>query len=262
MDLQKYGPWALIVGGSEGLGASFARKLAADGFNLVLTARKTGPLDALAEELRAAGAEVRTLSMDLTRPGALQAVRGVTDDIEVGLLIYNAGVVGSHGDFVGQDPEVHRSLVAINVQGQLDFSHHYCALMCERGRGGVILVGSRASYIGSWNLAVYCGVKGFSRIFSEGLWLESQKYGVDVLHLCIGFTATPSLERIGVDTTGAASPDDVAQEGLDNIANGPVWLPGGPAAYETAVAHSRVDNRAETVRASVIQILHGDAEAK
>jgi short-subunit dehydrogenase len=260
VDPQKYGPWALIVGGSEGIGASFARKLAALGFKLVLAARKPAPLEALAQDLRATGAQVRVLSRDLIKPGALQRARAVTDDIEIGLLIYNAGVVGTHGDYVRQDPELHRSLVAVNVSGQLDFSHHYGGLMCDRGRGGILIVGSMGSYIGSPNLSVYCGVKAFSRIFSEGLWFECNKHGVDVLHMCIGFTATPSLERMGIDVSLAASPDDVAQEGLDNIANGPVLLAGGRPTLERARAYSRVEERAAAVRASVIRILPGDAK--
>ena len=258
MDLQKYGPWALIVGGSEGVGASFARKLAAEGFKLVLAARKPGPLEDLAGELRAAGAEVRNLSLDLTASDALEQARGVTDDIEVGLLIYNAGVVGTHGDYVRQNPALHRALVAINVTGQLDFSRHYGGLMCDRGRGGMIFVGSMGSFIGSPNLTAYCGVKAFSRIFCEGLWYECQPHGVDVLHMAIGFTATPSLQRIGIDTTLAASPDGVAQEGLDNIANGPLLLTGGAASYERGREHSRLDDRAAAVRASVIPIVMGE----
>ena len=259
MDLQKYGPWALIIGGSEGVGASFARKLAAHGFKLVLAARKPGPLEELAGELRAAGAEVRILPLDLTEPEALERARAVTDNIEVGLLVYNAGVVGTHGDYVRQNPALHRSLVAINVTGQLDFSRHFGGQMCERGRGGMIFVGSSASLIGSPNLTVYCAVKAFSRIFCEGLWYECQNHGVDVLHMAIGFTATPSMERIGVDTSLAGSPDDVAQEGLDNIAKGPLLLTGGSAAFERGLANSRLDDRAAVVRASVIQIVMGEA---
>jgi uncharacterized protein len=71
MDLERYGPWALIVGGSEGIGAEVAHQLAAQGFALVLVARKAGPLEELAAELRRAGAEVRTASVDLSQNDAL-----------------------------------------------------------------------------------------------------------------------------------------------------------------------------------------------
>ncbi|MBL7496621.1 SDR family NAD(P)-dependent oxidoreductase [Frankia sp. CNm7] len=249
MDLDKYGPWALIVGGSEGIGESYARKLAAQGFKLVLTARKTGPLQDLADDLRADGAEVRILSVDLSRPDALEQTRTVTDDVEVGLLIYNAGANKVRGDFVELDPAVYRDVITINVLGQAEFARHYGGLMRARGRGGIILSGSHASFMGAPTLAAYCGSKAFSRIFSEALWIECQKYGVDVLHVSIGLTATPAMVRAGYTLDAAQSPDDAAQEALDNIANGPLWIAGGHASLEIAINRSTIQGRAEAVRA-------------
>jgi short-subunit dehydrogenase len=252
LDLGKYGPWALIVGGSDGVGEAFAHKLAAQGFKLIIAARRPGPLNALAEELRGQGAEVRTLSVDMTEPAALQKVQAATSDIEVGLLIYNAGVVGGPDDFIKQDPEQFRGYIDLNVLRPAELSHHFGGLMCSRGRGGIILVGSTGSFMGSPGLAIYCGVKAFSRIFSEGFWFESQKYGVDVLHLVLGFTATPTIERLGLDTSFAQAPDAAAQEGLDNLAHGPIWIANAEANLDGVVARSQVSNRAEAVRASVI----------
>lgn len=249
MDLAKYGPWALIVGGSEGVGAAFARKLAADGFKLVLTARKTGPLEELAAELRAKGAEVRILSADLTKHGVLDQVRKVTDDVEVGLLVYNAGANSVRGDFVELPAEVTDAIIAMNVLGHASFARHYGALMCQRGHGGMILTGSQGGYVGSSQIAAYAAAKSFCRTFAEGLWLECGRRGVDVLHLNIGFTATPAMARLGIDISNAQDPEEVAQEGLDNIANGPVWIAGGEANVERARIRSAVDNRAEIVRA-------------
>jgi short-subunit dehydrogenase len=252
MDLAKYGPWALIIGGSEGVGAAFARKLAADGFKLVLVARKPGPLGELAAELRKSGAEVRVVSADLAQPDALETVRTATDDIEVGLLIYNAGANNTRGRFVELPREVTQSVLAITVIGQADFARHYGALMCQRGRGGIILGGSLSGYMGSPTLAAYTGAKAFSRIFSEALWAECQPLGVDVLHLNIGFTATPAMARLGIDISVAEAPETVAQEGLDNIANGPVWIVSTPGNVERARKIAVVDNRAEIVRANAI----------
>src|SRR5215831_15197742 len=121
MDLKKYGPWALIIGGSEGVGAAFARKLAAAGFKLVLVARKLEPLHEVASDLRKGGAEVRVLSVDLSEPTALDKVRSVTDDVEIGLLTYNAGANATRGKFVELPKEVTQSVISINVLGQVDF---------------------------------------------------------------------------------------------------------------------------------------------
>ena len=249
MNLGKYGPWALIIGGSEGVGASFARKLAASGFKLVLVARKLPPLQGLADELTKAGTEVRIASADMSKPDALNRVRAMTDDIDIGLLVYNAGANNVRGNFVELDPEVYRSVIAITVIGQSEFAHHYGALMCHRGRGGMILAGSLSGYMGSPSLAAYTGAKAFSRIFTEALWVECAPLGVDVLHLNIGFTATPAMARLGYDLTTATPPDVVAQEGLDNIANGPIWIAGGESNRQTARQRSTVDGRAEAIRA-------------
>ena len=125
MELNKYGPWTLIIGGSEGVGAAFARKLAADGFKLVLVVRRPEPLEELAAELRAGGAQVRTLCADLSQASALDTVRAVTDDIEIGLLIYNAGANNTRGNFVELDPAIYRAVIGVNVVGQSEFARHY-----------------------------------------------------------------------------------------------------------------------------------------
>jgi short-subunit dehydrogenase len=252
MDLKRYGPWALIVGGSEGIGAGFARKLASRGFKLVLVARKREALDDLAGELRATGAEVRTVSADLSEPGVLDRVREVTDDVEIGLLIYNAGANNTRGLFVELPQEVTESVIAINVLGQANFTRHYGARMYERRRGGIILAGSLGGYLGSATLAAYCASKAFSRIFSEALWTESAAFNVDVLHLNVGFTATPAMERLGMDLTLAEPPDNVAQQALDNIANGPVWIVSTKGNLDRARSVSVVDDRAQVVRANSI----------
>jgi short-subunit dehydrogenase len=252
MDLAKYGPWALVIGGSEGVGAAFSRRLAADGFKLVLVARKQGPLDELAAELRGKGAEVRVVSADLSQPDVLDHVRRVTDDVEVGLLVYNAGANNTRGLFVELPEAVTQSVISINVLGQANFARHYGALMCQRGRGGIILTGSLGGYMGSPTLAAYTAAKAFSRVFTEALWAECQPLGVDVLHLNIGFTATPAMARLGIDISVAEEPDKVAQEGLDNIANGPLWIVSTQGNIERARQISVVDGRAELVRAFAI----------
>ncbi len=251
-DLQKYGPWALVIGGSEGVGEEFARLLAADGFKLVLVARKSAPLEKLASELRGQGSEVRILSADMSQPDVLSQVRAVTDDIEIGLLVYNAGANSTRGRFVELPEEVTQSVIAVNVLGQANFARHYGALMAARGRGGIILGGSLSSYLGSPTLAAYTASKAFSRIFSESLWAEMAPLGVDVLHLNIGFTATPAMDRLGMPVELAEPPATVAREGLENIAKGPVWIVSTPGNLERARLISAVDDRAGIVRSHAI----------
>jgi short-subunit dehydrogenase len=217
----------------------------------VLVARKPGPLEELAQELRGGGTEVRTVSVDMSTPEALDTVRGSTDDVEVGLLIYNAGANNTRGNFVELDPVVYRTVIGVNVIGMAEFTRHYGGLMRPRERGGIITTGSLAGYVGSASLAAYCGSKAFSRIFSEALWAECETFGVDVLHLNIGFTATPAMVRLNYDLTTAQDPADTAQEGLDNIRNGPVWICGGQANFDKAQESAAAQPRSDAVRGVV-----------
>jgi uncharacterized protein len=252
MNHKKYGPWALVIGGSEGVGAAFARLLAADGFKLVLLARKPGPLQELAAELRAGGTEVRILSADLSQADVLGRVRAVTDHLEIGLLVYNAGANSRRGLLVELPEEVIQAVIAVNVLGQVNFARHYGASMVKRGRGGIILTGSLGGYLGSPTLAAYTAAKSFSRVFTEALWAECAPFGVDVLHLNIGFTATPAMARLGMPIDLAEAPETVARQGLENIANGPVWIVSTPGNVERARKTSCVDDRAAIVRANAI----------
>ncbi|MDL9938060.1 SDR family NAD(P)-dependent oxidoreductase [Gordonia sp. ABSL1-1] len=231
-DLGKYGPWAVIAGGSEGVGASFARRLADAGINLVLIARKPGPLAEVADEL-ADRVEVRALSLDLTADDAVERIIAATADLDVGLLIYNAGANSHGGGFLDRDFDGFVSAIDLNVKTPLALTHHFGTAMRAAGRGGILLVGSLSGYMGGYAQSVYGGSKAFSRIFAESLWLELRDHGVDVLELVLGVTRTPAMERAGLnfDIPGMkiAEPDDVAREGLAHLADGPVWVAGDNA---------------------------------
>lgn len=248
MDKAKYGPWALIVGGSEGIGAACARQLAAEGFNIVLTARKTEPLQALAEELAGTGAGIRYGSVDLSKPDALDRTRALTDDIEVGLMLYIAGANSIRGNFLELDPEVYRSVVAINVLGQIEFTRHYGGLMRERGRGGILLSGSLSNFCGSATVAAYTGAKAFSRVFTESLWMECAEMNIDVLHVVVGYTDTPAMRRLGLDTRTAQSPEEAAREALDALGSGPLLILGGEPNLRVATARSQLVDRGTVIR--------------
>ena len=248
IDVEKYGPWALIVGGSEGIGAACARRLAQTGFNLVLVARKPGPLEALADELAGTGVEVRQASVDLSRPDALESTRALTDDVEIGLLLYIAGANDTRGNFFDLDPKVTRSVIAINVIGQTEFARHYGGLMRARGRGGIVLAGSLSNFLGAATLAAYTASKAFSRIFAESLWAECGEMNIDVLHVVVGYTDTPAMRRLGLDTSSAQSCDDAARETLAAIRNGPLLFLGGETSIATATLRSRIADRGDLIR--------------
>jgi short-subunit dehydrogenase len=229
-DLSRYGPWAVVAGGSEGVGRSFATQLADAGIHLLLVARKPGPLEEAAAACRERGVEVRTLAVDLTASDAVARVAEAVADVEVGLLIHNAGANTHSEEFLDGDLAEFQKVVDLNITTPLALVQHFGRPMRERGRGGILLVGSKASSVGSVRHTVYGGVKAFGRTFAEGLWVELRDHGVDVLELVLGVTRTPAMERAGLnlDVPGfeGADPDDVAREGLAHLSEGPVWRAG------------------------------------
>lgn len=228
LQVQQYGPWAVIAGGSEGVGAEFAALLAQAGLNLVLIARKPGPLQTTANRCREFGVEVRELTTDLTTDKGVDEITSATADLEVGLFIYNAGANTHSAEFLDGDLAEFQRVIDLNVTTPLRLVRHFGALMRERRRGGLMLVGSLTGYLGSARHTVYGGVKAFTRIFAEGLWLELRDHNVHVLELVLGLTRTPAMERVGLnfDIPGmpVSDPADVAREGLANLANGPVHI--------------------------------------
>ncbi|MFE2959608.1 SDR family NAD(P)-dependent oxidoreductase [Nocardia tengchongensis] len=248
VDPQRYGPWAVITGGSEGVGRSFALELARAGIALLLVARRTAPLEATAAECRELGVEVRTLATDLTAPAAVAEIVAAVADVEVGLLVLNAGANTHSAPFVDGDLAAFGQVIDLNITTPLGLIHHFGGIMKARGRGGILMVGSLAGYLGSQHHAVYGGVKAFGRIFAESLWLELGDHGVDVLELVLGVTRTPAMERVGLDFDvpgmPVSEPDDVAREGLSRLGYGPVHIMSG---NEAGAAQRNDPDRAAAV---------------
>jgi short-subunit dehydrogenase len=241
---ERYGPWAVIAGGSEGIGEHLARKLGAAGINLVLVARKPEALAETAQKVRdESGVEVRTLQLDIARVDMLEAVREATDGLEVGLLVHNVGGGLSFGPFIETTLEAAMSPILANAVAITKLVHHFARPMAERGRGGVLLIGSMAGNAGSYFFAAYSAAKAWAQTFAEALWAELQPRGVDVLAFPLGATDTPARRRSGTgddDTMPVADPAEVAQQALDNLPNGPVYVaPENEAYFRSLYAMSR-----------------------
>jgi uncharacterized protein len=226
----RHGPWALIIGGSEGIGEALADRLSALGIHLVLVSRKPEALALTADKVRkASGVEVRTLSLDVSRADTLERIRELTDDIEVGLLIHNVGG-GGGGPFMSRDIDDLLRSVMVNCFNLVKLVRHFGATMTARGSGGIILFGSMAGNIGAPNIATYGAGKAFAQNLAEALWGELEAKGVDVLDLVIGSADTPARRRSGVqdhEKFPVISAGDIAQQALDHIGEGPVLVPPG-----------------------------------
>lgn len=230
----KYGPWALIAGASEGTGASFARQLAEEGINLILVARREGPLNELASEIRAGhGVDCVTASIDLAADNAAQRLAEAAGSREVGLLILNAGADPNGSMFLDNDIENWMALTQRNVVTLARACHHFGRAMRERQRGGMILVGSGACYLGLPGISVYGATKAYDLVLGEALWAELKPHGIDVLNLIMGKTDTPAhrelMARLGIPfPDDCASADDVAALGLARLPHGPTINWGEP----------------------------------
>jgi short-subunit dehydrogenase len=227
--LEKYGPWAVITGGSDGIGEGFARQLAAVGINLLLVSRSAAKLSALADAVRADfGVEVRTLAADLSEESALPAIKQAAEGLEVGLLVCNAGAVFGTGRFLRSELADIEKTMRLNNWTHATLSHHFGRPMLERGRGGIVLIGSMAGNAGGASTVLYGAGKAFAQIFAEGLWSEVKSKGIDVLYVVVGAVDTPKRQSLGIEDSPdqfVANPADVAREALEALPEGPVLVP-------------------------------------
>jgi len=193
---------ALVTGASAGIGRSFAFALADRGHDLVLVARDTARLDALAVELRAAyGANAEVLTADLSDPDALAVVEARVSDTErpVDLVVNNAGF-GTSGPFVTLPIDREEQEVQLNVVALVRLTHAALGAQVDRGRGGVINVASIAGYQPTPGNATYAATKAFVSSFSQAVHEELKGTGVKCMVLSPGFTRTEFQDRAGIDS--------------------------------------------------------------
>jgi short-subunit dehydrogenase len=225
----RYGPWAVVVGASDGIGAAFAEEIAARGGNVVLVARRQTPLDALAERLREAHRiQTGVVVVDAGTPDGITAVAGISEDI--GLLVCNAALAPV-GPFLELTPEVLDAMLDLNCRSAAHLAHAYGARFKNLGRGGIVLLSSMAGDQGSALVAHYAATKAYLRVLAEGLWAELRPHGVDVLASCPGLVRTPTFERTHAAPPGRMVPPPmpprtVARETLNALGRGPVFIPG------------------------------------
>ena len=222
-----YGPWAMVAGASEGLGAAFAEALAKRGLNLILIARRIDKLEELAQQLRTTySVEVYVYSLDLAD---YMAVKILVSRLQqaIGILVYNAAYAPI-GYFENIPEEDLGKIVDVNIKTPLLLTKLLSVKMIEKGKGGIVLMSSLAGTQGSPKIATYAASKAFNAILAEGLWLELKKQGIDVLASCAGAISTPGYKNAQntKDAPGTLSPEQVAEATLKSLGNGPTIVPG------------------------------------
>ncbi|MBE3064319.1 MAG: SDR family NAD(P)-dependent oxidoreductase [Spirochaetes bacterium] len=189
---QRYGPWALIAGGSDGLGAAFAEELAGRGLNLLLVARRPGPLKEIAARLSSRhDVQVRAVSLDISNEGFLAALQRETADLEIGLLVCNAAAAHT-APFLEAGPADLLPLLYTNCRAHLLLIRWLGEVMAQRRRGGIVVMTSMSAFQGSPFVTVYAATKAFLLNLAEGVASELAPFGVDVLSCAAGPIRTPN----------------------------------------------------------------------
>ena len=199
-------PLALVTGASAGIGVELARELARHGHDLVLTARRTAPMEALANELRQAGAAVTVIAADLSRPGAAAALASDLAGRGLGIevLINNAGL-GAAGRFDRIDPVRVGEMLQVNIVALTELTRLLLPDMVARGSGRIMLVASVAGFSPGPRMAVYFASKAYVLSLGEALAYELRRTGVTVTVLCPGATETEFFAVAGSDPNRGAN---------------------------------------------------------
>ena len=221
IDKKRFGPWALVTGASSGIGREFARQIAASGINVVLVARRDALLTELARAIsQEFDVQYRVLAMDLSQEGFIAGLADATHDIDIGLVVSNAGT-GNSGEFLKLDRQLLQATLRLNTMAHLDITHHFGARLAQRRRGGLILVGAMGAENGVPCMANDGGAKAYVHSLGEALHYEFKPLGVYVTVLAAGFTDTAVLEKFGFDPKAMPmkplSVEQCVSEGLSGL---------------------------------------------
>jgi hypothetical protein len=215
LDTYTYGPWALVTGASSGIGEEFARQAAANGINVVLLARDEERLkDAAASLASQYEIETRIVAVDLGHDGILDHVTEVTDDLDIGLVISNAGA-GNPGPFISLPRARLREIVHLNVITHLELAHHFGQKLAQRGRGGLVLVSAAAAAGGLPYMANDSATKAYPLNLGEALHVELAQAGVNVSVLVPLLVSTPVVTRMGFDAVKLPIEPISAEQAVD-----------------------------------------------
>jgi short-subunit dehydrogenase len=224
---EKYGQYALVAGGSDGLGFAFAEAIARRGLNLVLIARQEDRLKAAAARLKEIyEIDVISIAADMADYENVKKIIS-TLKVLIGLLVYNAAFAPI-GLFENTSEDQLALAAAVNVKAPLLLTKLLSASMIQQKRGGIVLMSSLAGAQGSPNIAAYAATKSFNAILAEGLWKELKPHGIDVLACCAGAILTPGYwqTKKTKPAPGTMKANEVAEQTLNALGRGPIIIPG------------------------------------
>ena len=221
-----YGDWALVTGASSGIGEIFSTKLAAAGLNVVLVARRKDRLDQLAAKLKESHhVETRVIMADLSDEEETKNVVSQVEDLEIGMLVNNAGFANT-GNFIDNNLEDEIRLLNTNCKSFLILTHGLGNKMKARKKGAIIFLASVVAFASTSRWGTYAASKGFDLQIAEALSLELKDHNIDVLALCPGFTRTEFATMAKLNDMMAMDADKVVDVALDNLGKTSLVIPG------------------------------------
>ena len=224
---EKYGQYALVAGGSDGLGFAFAEAIAKRGLNLVLFARQKERLEAAAARLKEKyKIDVICMAADMADCENVKRLIAALE-VPIGLFVYNAAFAPI-GLFENVSEEHLALAAAVNVKTPLLLTKLLSEKMILQKRGGIVLMSSLAGTQGSPKIAAYAATKSFNAVLAEGLWREFKPHGVDVIACCAGAVLTPGYQQAEKtkQAPGTMTACKVAEKTLKALGGGPIVIPG------------------------------------
>jgi short-subunit dehydrogenase len=199
IDKQKFGPWALVTGASSGIGAEFARQLAARGLNVVLVARRLALLEELGHQLAEQyRINYRAIAADLSDASVIEEmIAAATQDIDIGLLVSNAGA-GNPNEFLSASLDDMHKIVRLNIGAHLNLIHHFAPKLAARGRGGLVLVSALGAAEGLPFMANDGATKAYVLSLGEALHIEFEKLGIHTTVVLPGGVDTSVISKLGI----------------------------------------------------------------
>lgn len=221
-----YGPWALVTGGSSGIGKELAIRLAESGLNIVLIARRKELLEKTAYEIENLyNVETKIIQADLSTDEGLDVVLSESKSIDINLLV-NAAGFGTSGLFINSKLSQEKNMLDVNCSSVLSLSHHFIQRFKNNNRGGIIFLSSIVAFQGVPKAAHYSATKAYIQSFAEALSIELKPFGIDVLSAAPGPVHSGFAERANMNLGGALTPSDIGISILKALGKNTTSYPG------------------------------------
>ena len=223
---EKYGEWGIVCGGSVGMGGAYCDRLAKEGLNVVVTGRHQDTVDAKCGQLEADyGVKTMALVIDLGDEDAYERIIKVTENLEMGVLVYNAGLANIEL-FHDRDISYELYRLNVNVRSMLALTLWYSKQMMSRKRGAIIISSSDGGIIGAPYIQTYSATKAYGLMLAESMWGEMQGTGVDVLAVLPGNTIGQNYSDVAPGTPGFQTGAEVVEEAFAHLGDYPCWISG------------------------------------